>query len=223
MIMNIFSIFDPIVRNFFLLNNWSAIYLGFILIPINYWVISSRFSYLLNNIVSYLSKEFFRLISKSPFALLVIMSLFLFIIFNNVIRLFPYIFNSTGHLSLCLNVSLPFWLGIIIYRLSQNIYNFLIHVIPLRTPFILMPLIVLIETLRNMIRPFTLAIRLTANIISGHLLIVLLRSGSINLGLLSYFGLLGGQILLNILETAVSFIQSYVFRILLVMYSAEGV
>jgi F-type H+-transporting ATPase subunit a len=82
---------------------------------------------------------------------------------------------------------------------------------------------VLIETTRNVIRPGTLAVRLAANIIAGHLLLVLLgnQGPSITSSLLSF--LLVTQILLLTLERAVAVIQSYVFAVLATLYSREVV
>ena len=84
-----------------------------------------------------------------------------------------------------------------------------------------MPLMVLIETIRNVIRPGTLAVRLAANIIAGHLLLTLLGNTgpSLQHSLLSL--LLLAQILLLILESAVAVIQSYVFAALRTLYAGE--
>ena len=86
-----------------------------------------------------------------------------------------------------------------------------------------MPFIVLIETVRNVIRPGTLAVRLAANMIAGHLLLVLLgnQGPSITFSLLRI--LLVTQILLLALERAVAVIQSYVFAVLATLYSREVV
>lgn len=84
-----------------------------------------------------------------------------------------------------------------------------------------MPFIVLIETIRNVIRPGTLAVRLAANIIAGHLLLTLLgRTGpSLSMSLVTL--LLISQILLLTLEAAVAVIQSYVFAVLRTLYARE--
>lgn len=107
-----------------------------------------------------------------------------------------------------------------------NIYfffnDFFSHLTPQGTPFILMPFIVLIEFIRLIIRPFTLAIRLTANIIAGHLLLTLL--GSSGLLINNFFIIiiiLFSQILLFILEISVRLIQAYVFSILTTLYCSE--
>jgi F-type H+-transporting ATPase subunit a len=95
--------------------------------------------------------------------------------------------------------------------------------VPQGTPPILIPFIVCIETIRNVIRPLTLAVRLAANIIAGHLLLTLLGNTGpiiINSTILIQILILS-QILLLILELAVSVIQSYVFAVLTTLYSRE--
>lgn len=104
------------------------------------------------------------------------------------------------------------------YRI-QSIYIFA-HLVPLGTPQILQPFIVLIELVSNVIRPLTLGIRLIANIIAGHLLLTLL--GIITCGGWFILALvLVGIILILILELRVALIQAYVFTILSRLYVAE--
>lgn len=95
------------------------------------------------------------------------------------------------------------------------------HLIPQGTPPILIPFMVYIELIRNVIRPGTLAIRLSANIIAGHLLLTLLGNTGSSMSVIILNLLLITQILLLSLETAVAFIQSYVFAILATLYSTE--
>lgn len=96
------------------------------------------------------------------------------------------------------------------------------HLVPQGTPSVLIPFIVLIETISNVIRPGTLAVRLAANIIAGHLLLTLLGNtgpsitSSIILSVLIF-----SQILLLTLEAAVAIIQSYVFAVLRTLYTGE--
>jgi len=97
--------------------------------------------------------------------------------------------------------------------------SFLSHLVPSGTPAALIPLIVLIELVRNFIRPITLSVRLAANIVAGHLLIRLVNRGGLSLGSLTFI-IIGGLILF-FLEVAVSFIQGYVFRTLRVIYLSE--
>lgn len=97
----------------------------------------------------------------------------------------------------------------------------LAHSVPQGTPPALIPFIVCIETIRNIIRPGTLAIRLAANIIAGHLLITLLGNTGPSITTLMLNLLILTQILLLILESAVAIIQSYVFAILTTLYSRD--
>jgi len=96
-----------------------------------------------------------------------------------------------------------------------------VHLVPQGTPSALISFIVCIETIRNIIRPGTLAIRLTANIIAGHLLITLLGNTGSSLASYLIILLLITQIILLILECAVAIIQSYVFTVLRTLYSRE--
>ena len=92
---------------------------------------------------------------------------------------------------------------------------------PRGTPVALMPVIVIIETVRNVIRPGTLSIRLAANIVAGHLLLTLLGSQGPNVAGITIFILIFSLILLLCLELAVACIQAYVFTILRSLYLNE--
>ena len=84
----------------------------------------------------------------------------------------------------------------------------------------LMPFIVLIERVRNVIRPGTLSIRLAANMVAGHLLLTLLGSQGPSVG--RYLpGLMVGLVALLLLEVGVACIQAYVFTILSSLYLSE--
>ena len=112
-------------------------------------------------------------------------------------------------------------MAFIFYGWINHTQHIFAHLVPQGTPGLLIPFIVLIETIRNVIRPGTLAVRLAANIIAGHLLLTLLgRTGpSLSVSLISV--LLFSQILLLILEAAVAVIQSYVFAVLRTLYARE--
>lgn len=223
MIINLFSVFDPStsILNFSL--NWLRTFIGIIIIPIYYWLIPSRFIFLWNLILTTLHKEFKNLIGNNGLngSTFIFINLFTIILFNNFLGLFPYIFTSSSHLTFTLTLSLPLWLSFIFYGWINNTQHIFCHLVPQGTPGILIPFIVCIETIRNIIRPGTLAVRLTANIIAGHLLITLL--GNTGPSIVSYLLiiLIITQILLLTLESAVSIIQSYVFAVLSTLYSRE--
>nr|AKM70281.1 ATP synthase F0 subunit 6 [Cethosia biblis] len=223
MMNNLFSIFDPSSNLFNLSINWLSTLLGIMFIPLSFWFIPNRYFILWNFISNKLHNEFKMLLGPNSFngSTFIFISLFFFVFFNNFLGLFPYIFTSTSHLNMSLSISLTFWLSFMFYGWINNSQHMFIHMIPQGTPPILMPFMVLIETISNIIRPGTLAVRLTANMIAGHLLLTLLWSTGITLPNYLIIFLIFIQILLLILESAVAIIQSYVISILSTLYSSE--
>lgn len=157
----------------------------------------------------------------TPGAILFFVRLFIFIIFRNFLGLIPYVFTASSHLRYTLSLGLPLWLGYIIIRLVNQFDQNMAHLVPEGTPAGLIPLIVIIERVRLIIRPFTLAVRLAANMVAGHLLLVLLGSQGAGLRSGPLLILIVGLTLLLSLECAVACIQSYVFIILRSLYLAE--
>lgn len=222
MITNLFSIFDPSTNILNISFNWLRIFLGLFLLPYTFWVLPNNNSLFLNKIFLTLFIEFKIVINnKMNGMILFLISLFILILMSNVIRLFPYIFTRTRHLILNLTLALPFWLAFLIFGWINKTKEIFIHLVPQGTPLILVSFIVCIETARNIIRPVTLTIRLTANIIAGHLLMTLLGNIGSFLNLFFIPFLLIVQILLLFLESAVAIIQSYVFVVLLTLYYRE--
>lgn len=225
MITNLFSVFDPSSTIFNWSLNWIRTSLIFIFIPSCFWLVPNRISFIWNKIILTLNNEFKTLIGNRKNNLgnsLIFISLFSLIIFNNALGLLPYIFTSTSHIVITLALSLPLWLSFILYGWINHTQHIFSHLIPQGTPPVLIPFIVCIEIIRNVIRPGTLAIRLSANIIAGHLLLTLLGNNGPSINLISLNLLILTQILLLTLETAVAFIQSYVFAILSTLYSTES-
>lgn len=223
MITNLFSIFDPSTTLFNLSLNWLRTFIGLILIPYTFWFIPSRINYIWNNILIILFKEFKTLLGHSSKngCSFIFISLFSLILFNNFLGLFPYIFTRTSHLTMTLSLALPLWLSFMFYGWLNNTQHILAHLVPQGTPNALIPFIVCIETIRNVIRPGTLAVRLTANIIAGHLLLTLIGNTGNSLSIFLLTFLVLRQIALLILEFAVAIIQSYVFAVLSTLYSRE--
>nr|UYI30616.1 ATP synthase F0 subunit 6 [Aquatica sp. a XF-2022] len=222
MMTNLFSSFDPSTTMNLSLN-WMSIMLGLIMLPTMFWIIPSRINFLWIKLCLALNNEFKVIlkIKEMKSTTLIFVSLFSLIMFNNTLSLFPYVFSSTSHLTLTLTLALPLWLSFMIYGWINNTIHMLAHLVPQGTPPVLMPFMVCIETISNIIRPGTLAIRLTANMIAGHLLLTLMGSTGNNLTLIMINMLILSQLLLLMLESAVAIIQSYVFSILSTLYSSE--
>nr|CCI69333.1 ATP synthase F0 subunit 6 [Metacrangonyx sp. 3 ssp. 1 MDMBR-2012] len=219
MTMNLFSVFDP--STLYFLNNWISIFLSILIFPCLFWFVKGRLGVSWNLIVNMILMEFEPLLAKSKFMLLTVLSLFLFILFNNGFGLFPYIFCASSHMSFTLSLALLGWLSLMLYGWVNNYNNLLIHLIPQGTPGFLMSFMVLVETISNIIRPITLSVRLCANMIAGHLLITLLSNALVKASLLGVSVLIFGELSLMVLEIAVAFIQAYVFSMLFTLYAAE--
>nr|QXT60014.1 ATP synthase membrane subunit 6 [Therioaphis tenera] len=217
MTTNLFNIFDPSTLIFNLELNWTSVIFTIILIPNFIWMMPNRIKWLMNKIFTILNNEMLMLYKskniKSPSFMFI--SLFMFIFINNFLGLFPYIFSSSSHMIFSMTLALPFWLFFIILSMIKNTKNMIAHLIPLSTPIYLAPLMTIIETMSIFIRPFSLSIRLTANMIAGHLLMTLLNSNSLLLIILLI------QMFMMTFELCVAMIQSYVFSILASLYSSE--
>ena len=102
MITNLFSIFDPSTTILNLPLNWIRINLGIFIIPIIYWLIPNNYNLIYNKILLTLYNEFKIIINNKNLnsSTLIFISLFIFIILNNFLGLFPYIFTRTSHLVL---------------------------------------------------------------------------------------------------------------------------
>lgn len=222
MITSLFSIFDPTTFLSIQLN-WIILGITLILIPLFYWKSNSRPTKITIIIVNTLNKEFDSLfISKFSVkgSRLITISLFILIIINNVSRNFPYTFCSRAHLRFSLAIAVPIWISIILFYWINLTTTILAHLVPSGTPPILIPLIVIIEITSNVIRPIALAVRLTANLIAGHLLIALLGN-TFNINTNFWIIILLIQTIFIIFELIVALIQSYVFSVLITLYSRE--
>nr|WKU83764.1 ATP synthase F0 subunit 6 [Argyra sp.] len=223
MMTNLFSVFDPSSSIFNISLNWLSTFLGLLLIPPMFWLMPSRYNLIWNSILITLHKEFKTLLGPTGHSgsTFIFISLFSLIMFNNFLGLFPYIFTSTSHMTLSLALALPLWLSFMIYGWINHTQHMFAHLVPQGTPAVLMPFMVCIETISNVIRPGTLAVRLTANMIAGHLLLTLMGNTGPSLSIILATFLVFAQIALLVLESAVAIIQSYVFAVLSTLYSSE--
>nr|YP_009652374.1 ATP synthase F0 subunit 6 [Nothrotheriops shastensis]QDA81211.1 ATP synthase F0 subunit 6 [Nothrotheriops shastensis] len=152
---------------------------------------------------------------------LMLISLITFIGTTNLLGLLPHSYTPTTQLSMNLGMAIPLWAGAVITGFRHKTKASLAHFLPQGTPIPLIPMLVIIETISLFIQPMALAVRLTANITAGHLLMHLI--GSATLALMSInpttaFITFIVLILLTILEFAVALIQAYVFTLLVSLY-----
>nr|YP_009648552.1 ATP synthase F0 subunit 6 [Tetraphleps aterrimus]QCE31839.1 ATP synthase F0 subunit 6 [Tetraphleps aterrimus] len=221
MMTNLFSTFDPSTSMMFSLN-WMSTFMIVFMTPAMFWVTPSRYMMLMKIMLNKLHNEFKMLMGFNSKGLtLMFTSLFMFIMINNLFGLIPYIFTSSSHLTFTLALSLPMWIGLMMFGWINKTMSMLAHLIPVGTPPMLMPFMVVIETTSNLIRPGSLAVRLTANMIAGHLLMSLLGNNTNSSSKMVMWIFIAIQMLLMLFETAVSIIQAYVFSILSTLYTSE--
>nr|AGS18249.1 ATP synthase F0 subunit 6 [Mesoplodon densirostris] len=152
---------------------------------------------------------------------LMLISLLLFIASTNLLGMLPHSFTPTTQLSMNIGMAIPLWAGAVITGFRNKTKMSLAHLLPQGTPTFLIPMLVIIETISLFIQPVALAVRLTANITAGHLLMhligkttLVLMSINLSVALITFMIL----ILLTILEFAVALIQAYVFTLLVSLY-----
>jgi ATP synthase subunit 6 len=97
--------------------------------------------------------------------------LFLFLIITNLIGLIPYSFTVTSHIFITFSLALTLFIGINIIAVKQHKVYVFGFFLPNGVHLILAPLLVPIELLSYIARVFSLAIRLFANMMSGHTLL----------------------------------------------------
>jgi F-type H+-transporting ATPase subunit a len=217
MIANLFSSFDP--SSFTGTLNWLSLLRPVLITGAGLLLIKSPAKKMFFLISHSFIKESSMIIKESKRFRIAVTSLFILIIVNNFLGLFPYVFTSTRHMSITLVISSVIWLRLIIFGWVWKNKEMFAHLVPISTPGLLMPFMVVIETVRRIIRPLTLAIRLSANIIAGHLLMTLLGNQLASFRMMPI--IIPAEFLLVSLEIAVSLIQGYVFATLITLYIRE--
>lgn len=219
-LINLFSVFDP-SSYYGIQFNWLILFLVIMFCLIKYYIINRTTQIFKGGIITGVNSIFVEIAGSSYLALTFIVTrTFFYLVVTNLVGLFPFIFTSTAHPVITLRMGLIFWLSFFLIGWFKNFKERAAHLVPEGSPLILAPFIVLIESIRHLIRPFTLSIRLAANIIAGHLIISLLS----RIRLINFYRFrisIFFQRVLLILELGVAVIQGFVFRILLLLYCLE--
>nr|YP_010349776.1 ATP synthase F0 subunit 6 [Cassianeura cassiae]UOH96518.1 ATP synthase F0 subunit 6 [Cassianeura cassiae] len=216
MMANLFSMFDPCTGMLSL--NWMSTLIFMMITPYSYWLVPNKINYIFNKLMMNLHFEMKMLMNYKGTSM-IMLSMFMFILFNNLMGLLPYVFTSSSHLVYSLALALPIWFCLMIYGWINKYNSMFSHLVPTGTPGILMPFMVLIETVSNIIRPGSLSVRLAANMIAGHLLMSLLGNNTqVSILMVSTMVI---YMVLMMFELAVAMIQSYVFMTLSTLYSGE--
>ena len=189
-------------------------------------IIPNKIQYVLENVYLFVYLLVYHQVGKKGLRFFpILMTIFIFIILLNIIGLLPYSFAVTSHFIWSLYLSLSMGLGIFLVGL----YNYKIEYLKiflLDIPILLYPLMTVIELTSYIIRAFSLAIRLSANIMAGHILVDIIAEVIVYLNY--YFIDLSFIVLIILmalffLEIGVALLQAYVFVLLITIYLNDAV
>ena len=147
-----------------------------------------------------------------------IFSLFMFVLFCNMLGMLPYSFTVTSHIIVTFALAAVIFVGVTIIGFVNHGAGYLKLFIPSGVPVVLLPLIVIIEIISYLARPVSLSVRLFANMLAGHTMLKVFGGFVISLGMLGGWLPLGFTVALTGLEILIAFLQAYVFAILTCIY-----
>nr|AUJ21382.1 ATP synthase F0 subunit 6 [Tetragnatha macilenta] len=218
--MNLFSVFDP-SSYYGIQLNWLIMIMIILFSLLKYYIVSSTNYLLKSGVIISVNNLFVEIAGASNLAIsFIVTSTFFYLVVTNLLGLFPFIFTSTAHPLVTMSFGVVFWGAFFLMGWTSGFKESAAHLVPEGSPLGLAPFMVLIESISHLIRPFTLSIRLAANMMAGHLIVSLLSSISM-LNFYSFSISVFMQSILLILELGVAVIQGFVFSILLLLYCLE--
>ena len=147
-----------------------------------------------------------------------IFSLFIFVLFCNMVGMLPYSFTVTSHIIVTLAFAMFIFIGVTILGFVIHGFKYLKIFVPSGVPVVLLPIIMIIEIISYLSRPVSLSVRLFANMMAGHKMLKVFGGFVISLGLVAGWLPLTFSVALTGLEILVAFLQAYVFAILTCIY-----
>jgi F-type H+-transporting ATPase subunit a len=158
-----------------------------------------------------------------------IFTLFFFVLFGNVLGLFPFSFTYTSHIAVTAALAIAVIVIVTVVALRIHGLQFFTYFFPAGAPKLLAPLIVPVEIISYLSRPVSLSIRLFANMVAGHVMFEVFASFVVGLAGIGFIGVLAaiGPLALNVVlvgfELLVACLQAYVFAILTCIYLHDAV
>jgi len=147
-----------------------------------------------------------------------IFTLFMFVLALNMLGMVPYSFTVTSHIIVTFALAAFIFVGVTLIGFWKHGIGFLKFFVPSGVPFLMLPLLVVIEVISYLTRPLSLSVRLFANMMAGHTMLKVFGSFVAALGLLGGWAVLGLMVAFTGLELLVAFLQAYVFAILTCIY-----
>lgn len=147
-----------------------------------------------------------------------IFSLFLFILFGNLWGMVPYAFTFTSHIIVTFALAMIVFLGVTVVGLIKHKWRFFRLFFPDGVPLLVAPILIPVELIAYFFRPITLAVRLFANMMAGHMVLKLFGGFTVAVGIYGFFAPLAFMIFFTGFEIFVAILQAYVFTILTCIY-----
>ena len=151
-----------------------------------------------------------------------IFSIFLFIAFGNLLGLFPYSFTFTSHLATVGTLAVFALLFNIVVGFYTKKWGYLRTFLPKGIPWPLAPLVVPIEAISLLSKPFSLTVRLVANMTVGHIMLKILAGFVVTLGLAGAVPLLFDACI-TIFEIFIAVLQAFIFTVLSCIYLSDAI
>jgi len=149
-------------------------------------------------------------------------TLFMFILFGNLLGMIPYSFTFTSHIVVTFALAATVFIGVTLIGVIRHGFHFFSLFVPHGVPKVLLLLLVPIELLSYCIRPFTLSVRLFANMVAGHTMLVIFAGFVAPLGIF-FFAPIVMDAAFELLEFLVAVLQAYVFTILSCLYLRDAI
>jgi len=151
-----------------------------------------------------------------------IFTIFMFVLFGNFLGMLPYSFTFTSHIAVTLSMALVIFVLVTIIAFFKHGTRFFSFFLPAGVPIFLAPLLIVIEVISYFTRPFSLSIRLFANMMAGHTLLKVVGGFVFPLGILGFVPL-AGLVAITGLEFLIAFLQAYIFTILTCIYINDAI
>jgi F-type H+-transporting ATPase subunit a len=147
-----------------------------------------------------------------------IFTLFMFILFGNMLGMVPYSFTFTSHIIVTFAMAIVVFIGVTILGFVKHGLHFLTFFVPPGVSVVLWPLMIPIEFISYLSRPISLSVRLFANLTAGHTMLKVFAGFVVSLGIVGGVLPFAFVVALTGLELLIAFLQAYVFTILTCFY-----
>lgn len=152
-----------------------------------------------------------------------VFTLFMFILAANMLGMIPYSFTVTSHIIVTFGLAATVFLGATVIGFMRHGAGYLKLFVPSGVPAVLLPLLVVIETISYFTRPISLSVRLFANMMAGHTMLKVFAGFVVAMGVLGGWIPLAFMVALTGLEILVAFLQAYVFAVLTCIYLNDAI